>query len=132
MEKLIPLPTDSLYKFCAMFGLLIIIFCIGSLLYVNESTNNFIFEVAIDYDLLKKNKNRTEIEAAQFDLLEKKFNLIKENKSFYSNSIVLLFVFGILMTSYGFKQWYLLIQPSQDEIIRLTIKKLKQEVGDLD
>ncbi len=49
MESKIPIPTDNIYKFYALFGLVILISCIAAFLYVYSSTNELIFKKAIEY-----------------------------------------------------------------------------------
>ena len=34
------------------------------------------------------------------------------------------------MMLYGFKKWHTEVQPIQDEIARLNLKKLQREIGD--
>ncbi|CAC9601131.1 hypothetical protein [uncultured Gammaproteobacteria bacterium] len=34
------------------------------------------------------------------------------------------------MVGYGFKKWHTEIQPLQDEMARLSLKKLRREVGE--
>ncbi len=56
MDSRIPLPTDNIFKLYALFGLLLLIFSIASALYVNKSTNDLIFETAVNYETLKEAK----------------------------------------------------------------------------
>lgn len=59
MESRVPLPTDNIFKFYALFGLLLTIFSAGSVLYVNKSTNDLAFEIAVEYETLKADPVRS-------------------------------------------------------------------------
>lgn len=132
MESRIPLPTDNIYKFYALFGLLLVVFSSGALIYINQSTNNLIYDISIEYQMLnnKPEQARTLSEETQLQILDRKLNVAAKNKSFFQTCLGIITAVGICMIWYGFKVWHTVIQPSQDEITRLNIKKLKQEVGE--
>jgi len=132
MQSRIPLPTDNIYKFYALFGLLLFIFGIGSLIYVNESTNSQTYEIIGEYHTLKQMhpKARSMAQEIKYQILDRKLDDAVASKIYYSLGIGLITVLGILMFCYGFKIWHTIIQPMQDDITRLNIKKLQQEVGE--
>ncbi|MDN3555773.1 hypothetical protein [Halomonas maura] len=130
MESRIPLPTDNIFKFYAFFGLLLIIFGIGSTLYVNQSTNNLVFEIAVEYETLKVDPVRSVSDETRFLILDRKLEIAKNNKTFFLVCLGVIIGLGLLMIWYGFKKWHTEIQPLQDEIARLSLKKLQQEVGE--
>ena len=129
MESRIPLPTDNIFKFYAFFGLLLVVFSIGSTLYINQSTNNLVFDTAVEFERLKVDPLRSASEEARFQVLDKKLEIAQKNKTFFSICLGIITGLGILMVWYGFKKWHTEIQPIQDEIARLSLKKLQQEVG---
>ena len=130
MESRIPLPTDNIYKFYALFGLLLAIFGIGAILYVNKSTNDLAFEVAVEFETLKADPVRTVSQEARFQVLQKKLEIARTNKYTFLYSLAVLIGIGVIMVWYGFKKWHTEVQPIQDEMARLSLKKLKQEVGE--
>ncbi len=130
MLNRVPLPTDNIFKFYALFGLLLVLFGVGATLYVSKSTNNFIFEVAVEYETLKANPVRSISEEARFQILQKKFEVSRKDKNFFNTSLAIIICIGICMMLYGFKKWHTEIQPIQDEIARLNLKKLKKEAGE--
>ncbi len=130
MESRVPLPTDNIYKFYALFGLLLLIFGIASTLYVNKSSNDLVFEVGVEYELLNANPVREVSEEARFQLLKKKLEVSKSNKLFFLSSLGVLIGIGVSMMGYGFKKWHMEIQPIQDEMAKLNLKKLRREVGE--
>ncbi|MUL11897.1 hypothetical protein [Aliivibrio fischeri] len=132
MESRIPLPTDNIYKFYALFGLLLVIFGFGALIFVNQSTNNLIYDITVEHQILNNTPEelRTVPENARFNILESKLKISKQNKNFYLICIGFIIFIGCFMIGYGFRVWHMVIQPMQDEITRLNIKKLKQDVGE--
>ncbi|BBB24869.1 hypothetical protein [Amphritea japonica] len=130
MESRIPLPTDNIFKFYALFGLLILIFGIGSTLYVNRSTNDFVFDVGVEYETLRADPARTVLQETRFNFLQKKLEVAQDNKKFYLYSLGGVIAIGIFMMFYGFKKWHTEVQPIQDEIARLSLEKLRREVGE--
>lgn len=132
MQSRIPLPTDNIYKFYALFGLLLVIFGSGALIYVNQSTNDLVYETTVEYYTLKSipEEARSLSQEARFQVLDSKLDVAKRNKGFYAIIIGAIIVGGAYMIWYGFRIWHTVIQPMQDEITRLNIKKLKQEVGE--
>lgn len=54
VENKIPLPTDNIYKFYALFGLLLLVFTIGAALYVNRTTNDLLFDKIVARELLRQ------------------------------------------------------------------------------
>ena len=132
MENRIPLPTDNIYKFYALFGLLLAIFCIGASIYLNKSTNDALFQIAVEYDTLEANPVRSRSQEARYQIIRKQIEIAKNNKQFYLIGLSILLASGIWMIWHGFRKWHTEIQPNQDEITRLSIKKLKQEVGEDD
>ncbi len=130
MDNRIPLPTDNIFKFYALFGLLLVIFGIGSTLYVSKTTNDLAFEVAVEYETLKANPVRSVSEETRFLVLQKKLEIAKTNKNVLLSGLGIVIGVGIFMVGYGFKKWHTEIQPLQDEMARLSLKKLKREVGE--
>lgn len=129
MENRVPLPTDNIYKFYALFGLLLTVFSIGAMLYVNNSTNELAFEVAVEYETLKADPVRSVPEEARLLVLDRKLEIATINKRIFMVCLAIILAAGLGMMWYGFKKWHTEVQPVQDEIARLTLEKLKREVG---
>jgi hypothetical protein len=130
MENPIPLPTDNIYKFYALFGLLLAIFGTGATLYVNKSTNDLAFEIAVEYETLKADPVRSVSEEVRFQVLQKKLEIAKNDKNTFLFGLAAVIGVGILMVWYGFKKWHTEVQPIQDEMARLNLRRLKREMGE--
>ena len=130
MENRIPLPTDNIYKFYALFGLLLAIFGTGATLYVNKSTNDLAFEIAVEYETLKADPVRSVSQEVRFQVLQKKLEIARKDKNVFLYGLSVVIGIGIFMVLYGFKKWHTEVQPIQDQMARLSLKKLKREVGE--
>src|SRR5690554_5277720 len=130
MENRVPLPTDNIYKFYALFGLLLIIFSIGAMLYVNQSTNDLAFEVAVEYETLKADPMRSVADEARFTVLERKLEIAGRNKKTFMICLSVIIAAVRFMVWYVFKKWHAEVQPVQDEIARLNLVKLRRELGE--
>jgi hypothetical protein len=131
MENKIPLPTDSIYKFYALFGLLLFIFSLGATIYVSHSTNDLVFSSAIEYEILKAIEKPTATEIAKRQGIEKRVEIALADKKFFLYALGVLSGFGMLAMIYGFTKWHRDIQPIQDETAKLQLEKLKLEVAGL-
>lgn len=129
MESRIPLPTDNIYKFYALFGLLLIISSMGALVYYFSSVNNLIYEVGVEYEVLKSNSSRSVAEEARFKLLDRRVDVAIADKKFYANFLGAIIGAGVVMMVYGFWKWHTEVQPIQDEMARLGLEKLRKDVG---
>ncbi len=131
MESKIPLPTDSIYKFYALFGLLLFISSMASALYVSRSTNELLFVSAIEYETLAAIKNPAPVEVAKKIGINKRVEIALTDRKFLIYLIGVIAGGAIIFMIYGFRKWHRIIQPIQDEISRLQLEKLKFEIQDL-
>lgn len=91
MESKVPVPTDNIFKFYALFSLLVVIFCIGAALYVNKSTNQLMFAKLVELDTLEQETAPTPSQEFRIAALKRQLEIARSNRSF---SIVAL---GILL-----------------------------------
>lgn len=126
MENRIPVPTDNIFKFYALFGLLLFVFACGALLYVNTTSNALMFESIPELEALKEFETPSRSDLAQIAVLERKIEITNSNKKFYYNVISVLGGLGFLMAIVGFGVWHTRIQPILDETaaVQLEIAKL--------
>ena len=127
MESKIPLPTDNIYKFYAMFGILLLITSILGIIWVSSDANEKLHTLAKEYEDIPGNYSEKDKTAIS--------KIIKDHAQF-KKDITLISVFGLGLTTsfslmfigYGFRQWHTKIQPKQDEYFELQLKKLRNEV----
>ena len=130
MESRIPVPTDNIYKFYALFGLLLAVFSIGGIIYVNKATNELIFSTAVEYDELKQIQQPNGAQAAKFTWLQRELEIARGDKEAFIATLSFFFVGALLLIGYGFWKWHRYLQPMQDELLQLQIKKLRRELSD--
>lgn len=128
MESRIPLPTDNIYKFYALFGLLLFIFGFSAVIYTTKSTNEFMVTALVDLEDLKSKTVPTVREATTKKLLERQIEVAKLDKEVFSNWSIGITALGTLLMFLGFYNWHSVIQPKLDELSELQLLKLRYEV----
>lgn len=131
MQNNIPVPTDNIFKFYALFGLLLFVFSCGSLLYVNHSTNDALMGGIIELEALKQIEKPSRVESAKIIVLEKKIEITQNNKGFYVNGIGVLAGFAMIAMGYGFFKWHTEVQPVLDETAKVQIEIAKMQLKQL-
>ncbi|MDT4289560.1 hypothetical protein RO575_08315 [Methylomonas sp. MO1] len=129
MEPEVPLPTDNIYKFYAMFGLVVML-TTGIMFFIRaEEYNRRAFERYAPIRILEAKDKLTDSEKLDLFIHEQKQAIDKSNKEFELGLYVFLFLLpGTLSTAYGFYMWHTKIQPKQDELIDLQIERLKVDI----
>lgn len=128
MHSRIPLPTDNIYKFYALFGLVIVLFFLSSIIYVNKVTNDLIFQVILEEEKLNSLAELTSVQEARKVVLTRKYEIALSDKNFFQIVAAVFLAGGGYLMYYGFYHWHNKIQPVQDELAQLSIKKLKKEL----
>ena len=134
MESKIPLPTDNIYKFYALFSLLLLIFSLGAVLYVQQSANEQVIAILPELEVLKEAKELSAKDEVTKQILERKLEVVASDRKFFSKVLGGSLALAITGIVYGFRRWHKVIQPLQDEhaniqleISRLQLEKLKAE-----
>ncbi len=136
MQSRTPLPTDNIYKFYALFGLLLIIFSCGAVIYVSQSTNETVFSTLVEVETLKEQKEPTPSVQVKIEALGKLLEVAKANKDFFNKSLGILIGLAVCIAFYGFYLWQTGLQKVIDEtqkvqleIAKLQLLKLQAELG---
>lgn len=128
MESKIPLPTDNIYKFYALFGLVLVVFSAAAFLYVHSNTNTLGFAATIEYEELDSKENPTAVELKRKEILEKRVKIAVEDKQTFSLVLYLLFLGGCASSAYGFIKWHRVLQPKLDRLLELQIQKAELDI----
>jgi hypothetical protein len=136
MESRIPVPTDNIYKFYALFGLLLIVFCLGAFIFVTNTANELIYATLPELEGLRQIEQPSPVEKAQAPLLARKLEISKSNKQFFSTVLGVVVGVGLSLALLGFTKWHRDVQPVMDqtanvqlEIAKLQREKLRRELG---
>ena len=127
MESKIPLPTDNIYKFYALFGLMLLITSIVGIVWVGTSTNEKLYSLVKEYEAIPG----TQEEKEKNDLakvIEQLMVVQAESKKSSTIGLTVMAVIAALLMLYGFDRWHTKIQPKQDEYFELQLQKLRREV----
>ena len=130
MQPTLPVPTDSLYKFAALFGLVLLV---TSIIAFNTSYNNTHAELTslaqkyIDIELKQGTAARQ-----MRHLLERQIEIADANRDFRAFFIAITLAIGTLSSGWGFLMWHRL-QPLRDELLELEVLLARKEVhGDIE
>lgn len=128
MDKL-PVPTDNIYKFYALFGLLLFIFGVGATIALQRSTNDFMYRSTIDLETVKTIAQPSPPDVAKRQLLEKLMEVAQSDKDSLGYGLTGITTLGFWIGVFGFARWHQKIQPLQDEMLQLQVEKLRREVA---
>ncbi|MCZ8254302.1 MAG: hypothetical protein O9327_01310 [Polaromonas sp.] len=132
MENRVPLPTDNIFKFYALFGLVLFIFSFASVLYNTKTTNEFMSSAIVELEELKAIVAPTNRDIARREILVRQIEVTKLDKDFYKWACAVIGAIGTLAMVVGFIKWHREIQPMLDEISQLQLVKLRYEISQLE
>ncbi|MFG8220060.1 hypothetical protein ACEOQ5_04820 [Pseudomonas aeruginosa] len=135
MENKIPLPTDSLYKFVALFSMTILIGAFYLTFYASESSNAVVYENWSELASLQSLDKPNAEQAARKAMLERKLEVTVENRKVLLGLAAVLAVIGTLGVYIGFAFWIRKQQKVADQIAenqlelsRLQLLALRHEL----
>lgn len=126
MEPKLPLPTDSLYKFSALFGLALII--AGMVLFVmNLNTGNARIKLNAEayYALSEDDPYKNEKQ----EMFKNRIETARSDQRYYGYAVGVIIATGVLLSFAGFSIWRKKVQPIQLEMLELEKEKLELEVA---
>ena len=128
MHSKIPIPTDNIYKFYALFGLFLFLFSGYLFIQIHHSFNDIGFSHFVEYEVLKDIKKPTKEQDARKAILERKLEIAIVNKKTFLRAVGVFMGIAICLMAYGFFRWHKVIQPIQDEIMKKQLEKLELEI----
>lgn len=131
MESKIPLPTDNIYKFYALFSLFVFIFSLGALLYVNQANNDRVLRVYPELAALKQAKDLSPQDEVRKVLLERLMEVQKSDQKVYKYSLSALIGMAFWSMIFGFWRWHRDVQPRIDEANRIQLEISKLQLAKL-
>jgi hypothetical protein len=135
MESKIPLPTDNIYKFAALFSLVVLVVSFCSIIYSNSAANAIVFEHWVEVENLQSQEKLTVEQSSRLKALEKKIEVAVSDKQLFIRLASVFLGLGICGVLFGFGYWHKRIQPLADqmaltqlEMARLQLLLLSAEV----
>lgn len=132
MQPSLPVPTDNIYKFSCLFGLVLIVS--GIFAFVTSYTASLdrkvkYFEVILP---LEAKSERTKAEESLLEMNKKLVDVTKSNELAADVLIAVVLVAGSTLSIFGASKWHLVYQRRDDEIADLQRRKLLAEVSQLE
>ena len=128
MENRIPIPTDNIYKFYALFSLVLLIFSIGSIIYSGRTSNAEVSQLAPELIRLGHLKNPTSMDKEMKLVLEKRLQVVKVDRQIYFFLLIALTFISTVGMVFGFDRWHKVLQPKQDRLLDLQIRLAELQV----
>jgi hypothetical protein len=135
MESKIPLPTDNIYKFVALFSLVLLIFSFGSVIFASNAANAVVFEHWVELETLQAQEKPSIEQVSRLKALEKKIEVAVSNKKTFIQFSGAGAAFGLFGIIFGFGYWHKKIQPLADqmavtqlELARLQLLSLRADL----
>lgn len=128
MQSRVPLPTDNIYKFYAIFGLLLFLACTYAFVNIQQSFNEKAFKRHVELKTLQDIKKPNATQLATKEILEKQAKIDSSDKKFFINSVAFFISAAISLMIFGFYQWHTKIQPLQDEALKRSLDKVEMEI----
>lgn len=124
MQPNVPVPTDNLYKFMALFGLVLIISAVFTAAYVHVNVNNKHFSYV---DVYYGPSERDEADEAEFKRhIESQVDELKSSTTIAMYGVGAAIGLGGWLCFWGFHRWSI-IQPLHDELLELQVAKARKE-----
>lgn len=130
----VPVPTDNIYKFIALFSLVALIFCAWQVISTNTTTNVIFITNYPEIEELRSLDTRSRTQEAKLAVLERQIEVAISNRKYYQRILGGFIGVSIWGLFYGFLVWHKEIQPMADaqnkaqlEILQLQIEKLRLE-----
>lgn len=131
MQDKISIPTDNIYKFYALFSLLLVVFSLSAVIYVNKFTNDIILKNVVEIETLKQETPPTRPQLVRQVALERQVEIATANKRFYVYALGVLLGLSSLGMYYGFSKWHKEVQPLNDEMARIQLEIAKLQLAKL-
>jgi len=128
LNSKVPLPTDNIYKFYSLFGLVLLISSFILFLQTYTSFQERSFDRFIELEILNNQEVLEPKELAKKTVLEAKAKIDESDKELYMHFIGSFIAISLLLIFYGFRKWHVKIQPQQDLIAQKQVEKLTLEI----
>lgn len=123
MQPNVPIPTESLYKFAALFGLALIITAIIGWLYMHRSLNEEVTTLAREYVTLEASDSKSPM----LPILQRRIDVAGSDRDIYSFGLGVVLVTAGLLSAWGFGRWRQKIQPLHDRLLELQVAQAEHK-----
>ena len=127
-----PIPTDNIYKFSCLFGLVLIVSAIFSFVSSYSSSLDRKVKYSESVIPLEAKADRTRAEEELLAMHKKLIAVTKANEEAANWVIAIVFTIGSLLSGFGAWKWHQVVQRRDDRIAELQLRKLTAEVAHLE
>lgn len=134
----VPVPTDNIYKFIALFSLVVLVFSSWQIISVTTASNAIVIKNYPEIVELQSLEVRTSAQEAKLAVLEREKEVIIKDRKLFVNILSWVIAFAFFGIIYGFWVWRREIQPMVDaqnkaqlELLHLQVEKLRLENQEL-
>lgn len=134
MYDKVPVPTDNIYKFYALFSIVLLTFGMWMYAKTHVEINSWIFKNYSEIEELKAVNERTKGQQGKLDALERELYVLDQDRGIINLFVLISVVVSTFGLGYEFKKWYKEIQPIADatakaqlELLQLQVEKLRLE-----
>ena len=131
MQPSLPIPTDNIYKFACLFGLVLIVSAIFAFVSSYSSSLDRKIKYSEVVIPLEAKADRSKIENDLLALNQRLIEVTKSNEKSANTAIGIVLGIGLLLSAYGALKWHQVIQ-SRDDKSYLQLRKLEAEVAKLE
>jgi hypothetical protein len=128
MQPNIPLPTDNIYKFAALFGLVVFISTMLAMAYLTGKNNELVFKYFEESLSLEAQENPSIADIVKKVLLERNLDVNVAALTIYWYIMWITSGIAASFSVCSGLYWYKRVQPKQDELLNLQIEKMKREI----
>jgi hypothetical protein len=131
MTPSLSLPTDSVYKFCCLFGLSLVI--VGSVSFLSVYNASLAEKIKRTEDLiaLQAKPQKAPEDEQRIKLYERVLKLVAENEKAGYYAVSAMVGLGLAASLLGGIAWYQKVQLRDDRIGQLQLERLELEVANL-
>lgn len=130
----VPVPTDNIYKFIALFSLVVLVFSSWQIISVTTASNAIVINNYPEIVELQSLEVRTLAQEAKLAVLEREKEVVVKDRKLFVNILSWVIAFAFYGIIYGFWVWRREIQPMVDaqnkaqlELLQLQVEKLRLE-----
>lgn len=129
MQPSLPVPTDNIYKFSCLFGLVLIVSAVIAIASVYSSSldRKIVYVQAVI--ALDSKTERTKQEEESLKLNRLLIDVTKKNEDYVNIWLGVVIGFGLCLSGFGALQWHRTIQRRDDQLAELQIQKLQAEIA---
>lgn len=129
MQPSLPIPTDNIYKFSCLFGLVLIVSAVIAFASVYSSSleRKIVYVQAVI--ALESKAERTKQEEENLKLNRLLIDVTKQNEDLANIFLGIIIALGLCLSGSGAMQWHRTIQRRDDQLAELQIQKLQAEIA---